>query len=329
MERWRIWRIDSLRLTQLHILGTKGRQEHGQAAGRSTDTLPGAENLFLPLMNGEKVIGVVGIAIDTRKLSPEERAVLGAWVSLLAIALVRAGLSSEAKQAAMLREADKLRTALFNSVSHELRTPLAAIMASVYTLNDKAVAYGEKQRQQLLETIADASKRMERIIGNLLDTARLESGMLQLKLDWCDLEDVVSGALRRSKEHTQSYKIKVEIADDLPLIYADAALLEHVVLNLLDNAVKYSVEGSEIEIQTCLDDSEVIVMVKRSGGWGVDGQKIYRICSINFTGPDKRRKSAAPVWGWRSAKALSMPTAAGSGLNSALVAAVFLLLPCL
>ena len=100
----------------------------------------------------------------------------------------------------MLREADKLRTALFNSVSHELRTPLAAIMASVYTLNDKAVAYGEKQRQQLLETIADASKRMERIIGNLLDTARLESGMLQLKLDWCDLEDVVSGALRRSKD---------------------------------------------------------------------------------------------------------------------------------
>ena len=72
-------RIDSLRLTQLHILGTKGRQEHGQAAGRSTDTLPGAENLFLPLMNGEKVIGVVGIAIDTRKLSPEERAVLGAY----------------------------------------------------------------------------------------------------------------------------------------------------------------------------------------------------------------------------------------------------------
>ena len=212
-----------------------------------------------------RVIDGVGIAIDTRKLSPEERAVLGAWVSLLAIALVRAGLSSEAKQATMLREADKLRTALFNSVSHELRTPLAAIMASVYTLNDKAVAYGEKQRQQLLETIADASKRMERIIGNLLDTARLESGMLQLKLDWCDLEDVVSGALRRSKEHTQSYKIKVEIADDLPLIYADAALLEHVVLNLLDNAVKYSVEGSEIEIQTCLDDSEVIVMVKDRG----------------------------------------------------------------
>lgn len=248
-------------------------QEHGQVAGRSTDTLPGAENLFLPLLNGEKVIGVVGIAIDTRKLSPEERTVLGAWVSLLAIALVRAGLSSEAKQAAMLREADKLRTALFNSVSHELRTPLAAIMASVYTLNDKAVAYGEKQRQQLLETIADASKRMERIIGNLLDTARLESGMLQLKLDWCDLEDVVSGALRRSKEHMQSYKIKVEMADDLPLIYADAALLEHVVLNLLDNAVKYSVEGSEIEIQTCLGDNEVLVMVQ-DRGLGVKAQDI-------------------------------------------------------
>lgn len=158
-------------------------QEHGQAARRSTDTLPGTENLFLPLLNGEKVVGVVGIAIDTRKLSPEERTVLGAWVSLLAIALVRVGLSSEAKQATMLREADKLRTALFNSVSHELRTPLAAIMAAIYTLNDKAVAYGEQQRQQLLETIADASKRMERIIGNLLDTARMERGMLQLKLD--------------------------------------------------------------------------------------------------------------------------------------------------
>ena len=227
--------------------------------------MPGAENLFLPLLNGEKVVGVVGIAIDTRKLSPEERTVLGAWVSLLAIALVRAGLSSEAKQAAMLREADKLRTALFNSVSHELRTPLAAIMAAIYTLNDKAVAYGEQQRQQLLETIADASKRMERIIGNLLDTARMESGMLQLKLDWCDLEDVVSGALRRSREHTQNYLIKVEMAEDLPLIYADAALLEHVVLNLLDNAVKYSVEGSKIELQTALGANEVIVMVKDRG----------------------------------------------------------------
>lgn len=148
-------------------------QEHGQVAGRSTETLPGAENLFLPLLNGEKVIGVVGIAIDTRKLSPEERTVLGAWVSLLAIALVRAGLSSEAKQAAMLRAADKLRNALFNSVSHELRTPLAAIIAAIYALNDKTVAYGEKQRQQLLETIIDASRRMERIIGNLLDTARM------------------------------------------------------------------------------------------------------------------------------------------------------------
>lgn len=240
-------------------------QEHGQVAGRSTETLPGAENLFLPLLNGEKVIGVVGIAIDTRKLSPEERTVLGAWVSLLAIALVRAGLSSEAKQAAMLREADKLRTALFNSVSHELRTPLAAIIAAIYALNDKTVAYGEKQRQQLLETIIDASRRMERIIGNLLDTARMESGMLQLKADWCDLEDVISGALRRSKDYTQEHLIKVNYDDELPLVYADAALLEHVVLNLLDNAVKYSSKGSEIELQAHLQGNDVVVAVKDRG----------------------------------------------------------------
>ncbi len=240
-------------------------QEHGQVAGRSTETLSGAENLFLPLLNGEKVIGVVGIAIDTRKLSPEERTVLGAWVSLLAIALVRAGLSSEAKQAAMLRAADKLRNALFNSVSHELRTPLAAIIAAIYALNDKTVAYGEKQRQQLLETIIDASRRMERIIGNLLDTARMESGMLQLKADWCDLEDVISGALRRSKDYTQEHLIKVNYDDELPLVYADAALLEHVVLNLLDNAVKYSSKGSEIELQAHLQGNDVVVAVKDRG----------------------------------------------------------------
>lgn len=111
----------------------------------------------------------------------------------------------------MLRAADKLRNALFNSVSHELRTPLAAIIAAIYALNDKTVAYGEKQRQQLLETIIDASRRMERIIGNLLDTARMESGMLQLKADWCDLEDVISGALRRSKDYTQEHLIKSEL----------------------------------------------------------------------------------------------------------------------
>ena len=109
------------------------------------------------------------------------------------------------------------------------------------------------------------TRRYDAYVDTYRETDGILPAMLQLKLDWCDLEDVVSGALRRSKEHTQSSKIKVEIADDLPLIYADAALLEHVVLNLLDNAVKYSVEGSEIEIQTCLDDSEVIVMVKDRG----------------------------------------------------------------
>lgn len=222
--------------------------EHGQVAGRSTETLPGAQFLFVPLVSGEQIGGVLGVSISDQKLTSEEKRLIDAWAGLAAIAVERVILAKAARQAELLAESDKIRTILFNSISHELRTPLSAITGAVSTLLDKSIEYSRDLQRELLETIQEGAIRMERVVANLLDTARLESGMLSLKIDWCDIEDIVGIALRRLGDLTKKHHMEIQLPPDLPLIRADCVLLEQVLLNLLDNAMKYSPAGSKIRL---------------------------------------------------------------------------------
>lgn len=222
--------------------------EHGQVAGRSTETLPGAQFLFVPLVSGEQIGGVLGISIGDQKITSEEKRLIDAWAGLAAIAVERVTLAKAARQAELLAESDKIRTILFNSISHELRTPLSAITGAASTLLDKSIEYSRDLQRELLETIQDGATRMERVVANLLDTARLESGMLSLKIDWCDIEDIVGIALRRLGDLTKKHPMEIQLPPDLPLIRADCVLLEQVLLNLLDNAMKYSPAGRKIRV---------------------------------------------------------------------------------
>jgi two-component system sensor histidine kinase KdpD len=239
--------------------------EHSQVAGRSSETLPGAQYLYVPLLTGETVGGVFGVKITEKKITPEERRLIEAWAGLAAIAIERVKLSEQARQASLLVESERLRTALFNSISHELRTPLSAIIGAASTLLDTGVVYSDEIRRELTETIQEGASRMERVVANLLDTARLESGMLRLKNDWCDIIDIVGTALRRLGETAKKYTVKTDIPLGIPLIRADCVLLEQVLVNLIDNAMKYSVHKNTIIVVAALEGDFIKISVLDHG----------------------------------------------------------------
>lgn len=256
---------------------------NGRAAGRSTVTSPEAEYLFVPLKGREDVFGVLGIRLVDKLLRPEEKRLVDAWASLAALAIERVKLAEKARQAALLEESDRLRTALFNSISHELRTPLASIIGSASTLLEANSLYTEAVKRELLENIQDGAARMERLVSNLLDTARLESGMMRPKIDWCDAEDVIGATLARLKDTTRHHPISIAVAEDLPLMRADFVLIEQMLANLVDNAVKYSPRGSEILI-AAEHHSQGVKLTVKDGGPGIKPEDLPRVFDKFYRG---------------------------------------------
>jgi two-component system sensor histidine kinase KdpD len=264
--------------------------EHGQLAGRSTETLPSARFLYLPLTVRSKVIGVLGLHMLEENVTPEQRRLIDAWATMAAIAVERIHLATEENQAALTAESERLGAALFNSISHELRTPLATIMGSISTLLDQEINIPSKSQAELKENIQDGAMRMERVINNLLDTARLESGAMNIKHDWCDMEDIIGVALQRLAENLKNRQTTIKIQDELPLIQGDCVLLEQVLVNLLDNAIKYSPSDKVIEISASVEDAKMVVSVADQGvGIPVESQeqvfeKFYRVGRTSTVG---------------------------------------------
>ena len=239
--------------------------EHRRIAGRSTETLSGADNLYIPLATRESVVGLLGVKVVEKLITPEQQKLMEAWAALAAIAIERVRLTEKAREATLVLESDRLRTALLNSISHELRTPLASIMGSASTLLESDSLYSADERHELLENITDGSKRMNLILSNLLDTARIESGMMKLKYDWCDIEDVIGTALQHLSEQVENRRLEINIREGIPLLQGDCVLLGQVVLNLVDNALKYSPADSSIEIQASATNEELTVSVADHG----------------------------------------------------------------
>jgi len=223
--------------------------ENGQFAGKGTETLSGAEGLYVPLKSEQAKLGALGIVpVEPERMAlPAQRRLIEGFAGLASLAIMRLQLTEEARKASHAAESEKLRTALFNSVSHDLRTPLASITGAVTSLQVEGV-YDVEARQALVETIKEGAQRMNHMVGNLLDTARLESGMLKLNKDWCDVQDIIGVALRRCNHVLKVRPVRIDIPDELPLVQADFTLIEQVIVNLLYNAAKYSPPGGEISI---------------------------------------------------------------------------------
>lgn len=251
---------------------------HGEIAGRGTETLAEASAIYVPLHTARRVVGVLGLRRndDRRYLSPDERRMLEAFAGLAAVAIERIRLTEEAKKAEILTATEQLRMALLDSVSHDLRTPLASIIGAVTSLLEDGDLYAKEVRRSFLEIIRDEAEHMNRLVGNLLDMARLETGVLHLARDWCDVEDVIGAALARLGNRLEGRSVNLDIPHDLPLIYIDFVLIEQALVNLLDNAVRYSPPGSDIDIVVRKED-KAIEMAILDRGVGIPKEDLERI----------------------------------------------------
>jgi two-component system sensor histidine kinase KdpD len=241
--------------------------ERGQAAGRGTDTLPAAQALYVPLVGSAGTIGVAGLrATDGRRLQdPGLRRLLDALAGQAALALERVMLAERAEKEQVEAEAERLRTALLSSLSHDMRTPLGAITGAASSLLDDGGALSEAARRDLLKAILEESQRMNRLIGNLLDMIRVETGALEVQKDWQPLEEVIGVALIRLEERLREHPVQVKLPRDLPLALLDGLLIEQVFVNLLENAVKYTPPGTPIEISAAAGDEAIVVDVADRG----------------------------------------------------------------
>jgi two-component system sensor histidine kinase KdpD len=241
--------------------------DHAEAAGQGTNTLPASPLLYLPLKAPMRMRGVLAIEPrnPSRLAGPEQRRLLDTCASLLAISLERIHYVDVARDTTVQMESERLRNSLLAAISHDLRTPLSALVG----MSDSLAMTAEpgSRQAQIAQSMREASLRMSSQVSNLLDMAKLQSGHVQLNLQWLPVEEAVGGALRALTGMLDPHRVRTHLPVDLPMVHVDAALFERVLCNLLENAVKYTPQGSPIEISAAaLEDRVKIFLDDRGPG---------------------------------------------------------------
>jgi two-component system sensor histidine kinase KdpD len=236
--------------------------DKGHPAGFGTDTLPGSEVLYIPLRAPAQPRGVLALRAKNRRLLkiPEQRQLLDTFAALIAIALERVHYVGVAQDALVRMESERLRNSLLAALSHDLRTPLTVLVGLAESLALTKPPLSTDQ-METAEAIQDEARRMSTLVGNLLDMARIESGEVTLDLQWQPLEEVVGAALESARSMLKQHRVEVRLPRNLPLVRFDAVLIERVLVNLLENASKYTPPGSEVTLsaQVAADQLEVSV----------------------------------------------------------------------
>jgi two-component system sensor histidine kinase KdpD len=265
-------------LDDADLAAAKWAWQNDRPAGRSSDTLPGARRLFLPMRTGRGAVGVVGIDSDKAgsMLTPDDRRLLDALIDQGALSIERVRLVEDMDRVQRTVETDRLRTALLTSISHDLKTPLAAVLGSAGTLRDLADRLTEPEKLDLLTTIIDESERLNRFIANLLDMTKLESGAIVPNATLHDVGEIVGSALRRAAKILARHTVELELGANLPMLQLDAVLFEQVLFNLLDNAAKYAPDGTTIRIQGWQETEAVYLQILDEGG-GIPAEDLERI----------------------------------------------------
>jgi two-component system sensor histidine kinase KdpD len=246
--------------------------KHGEPAGTGTDTLPGSDALYIPLKGSGHPVGVLAVLpkkgeeIDLRHMD-----MIQGLSNQAALALERANLAKESHNIRLQVESERLRNTLLSSVSHDLRTPLTSIAGAASTLLNGAPS--KDQQRELATTIYEESDRLNRLVRDLLDMTRLESGELQLNCEWQSSEELVGSAVRRTEQMLEKHKLSVSVEADLPLLKVDGPLIEQVLINLLENAGRHSPKGSLVEIKATQSGGFVRFEISDNGPGIVVGEE--------------------------------------------------------
>jgi two-component system sensor histidine kinase KdpD len=240
--------------------------EHDRSAGFGTETLPGATVTCLPLSSAGTALGVLMLAAAHAEAPlSSDRHFRDAFLRQCAIALERTRLAEEAKAAMLRARTEEMRSSLLSAVSHDLRTPLAAITGAATVLRDEATLVTGEQQHELVDTICEEAVRLERLVSNLLDMTRLESGAVRVKREWVPLEELVEAATTRLEKQLSGRSVGVDVPPDIPLVSVDPVLVEQVFVNLLENAAKYTPASTPIDIRARLDGAAVVIEVMDRG----------------------------------------------------------------
>ncbi|ETX14406.1 histidine kinase [Roseivivax halodurans JCM 10272] len=256
--------------------------EKGSPAGRGTDTLSASQWLFLPVRAAEETLAVLGLrSREVRPMTAEDRRLLEAFASQLALAFERTDLVDALEAARLSSETERLRSALLSSVSHDLRTPLVSIIGAASSLADEEPGYTPEMRHELAVTIREEGERLDRYIQNLLDMTRLSHGALTPRRIAADLSEIVGNARRRLRGELTRYKIETTIPENMPAIEVDPVLIEQVLVNVLDNAAKHAPDGTAIRLRARVDGPAIALAIADQGP-GIPAEARHRVFEMFY-----------------------------------------------
>jgi len=247
-------------------------------AGRGTDTLVSSGLLYLPLQTPASVLAVMGVRLenDADYRSTENRRLLDAFATQAAMAMERVQFSRQAEQAQILQARENLERALLNSISHDLRTPLSSITGVLTSLRDEGANLNDLARRELLDTACGEAERLNRFVANLLDMTRIEAGAVRLNLEPCDVQDLVGCALAVLESRIGSREVSFRMLPVMPLVPMDLVLMTQVLVNLVENSLKYSPPSTPIEIAARTDAARLVIEVLDHGP-GVPEKDLQRV----------------------------------------------------
>ncbi len=279
---------------------------NNKPTGHGSDTLPGARRLFIPLATARGPVGVLGLdaglAAPSRTPPPGsvsgpgpgpatgQRRLLDALADQIAVAVERIGLAEDVVEAQRHAETERLRSALLTSLSHDLRTPLAAILGAATGLETYGAGLRQQERADLLRTIREEAERLSQFVANLLDMTRLAAGAVTARREPVDLNEAIGSAVRRAGRVLEHHRIGTDVPADLPLLDLDPVLFEQVVVNLLDNAAKYTPAGTTITLRARAAGDSVELAIEDAGP-GIPADIMPRIFEkfVRAEGADRRR----------------------------------------
>ncbi|EJN24292.1 osmosensitive K+ channel histidine kinase [Pseudomonas sp. GM78] len=263
------WKVETggpLEFTEAERAAADWAWQHDQPAGAGTGTLPFGRWWWWPLSVEEGPLALLGVcAKEGQTLSGQRRRLLTALSQPLAQALARAQLADDLEAARLHGETEQLRSALLASVSHDLRTPLTSMRGSIDSLLALGEAIPLEDRRELLEGTRDEAERLDRYIQNLLDMTRLGHGALKLARDWVSPADIVGSALNRLRAVLAPLQVTTEVPAQLPLLFVHAALIEQALVNVMENAARFSPSHGRLQVRAGADDTELFFSVSDEG----------------------------------------------------------------
>ncbi|MDX1551883.1 MAG: sensor histidine kinase KdpD [Marinobacter sp.] len=261
---------------------------NGKPSGAFSDTLNSLPWRFEPIEAGGEVYGVLGLRVDDMTPEYYRGLAISVYVHQLGLAWFRTHLAANLSASRVAEETERLRSALLSSISHDLRTPLSSMIGSASTLKSMFGRLSEEDRESLLDSLLGEGERLDRYIRNLLDMTKLGQGTLKIEGDWIALTDILSSALRRTRNLMSKIQVVRSVEEDLPLLFVHPALIEQALVNVLENAAKFAPDGSTLTIQARREDKELIIAISDEGP-GIPEDQRSEVFDMFFTGGEGDR----------------------------------------